>query len=121
MTDGGKPKPKFVEWLRAMADVANASSPAELQHLLLANNCHCTLEQATEWLQGTGEPTFDKTRDIIKAFYAALPGVEVWEEYRNFTLGKPFLQDVDKKSAALEEKLEDILRGSGLPPPLSDE
>ena len=118
MADAAKPKPKFVEWLRRMADIANASSPAELQHLLLANNCHCTLEQTTQWLEGTSEPTFDKTRDIIKTFYAALPGVEVWEEYRNFTLGKPFLQNVNRKSAALQERLEDIIKASGLPPPL---
>ncbi|MGI8523900.1 MAG: hypothetical protein ACR2K3_11420 [Nocardioides sp.] len=110
-------EPPFKEWLEPMALRAGAETPEKLHTLLLANNCHCTMEAVSAWLVGV-QPSFTKTRDIIKAFHKALPDVEVWEQYKLFTEGQPFLQPKSDRMNEIEADFEKMLKQTGLPPPL---
>lgn len=112
-------KPSFSTWLTAIAKEGGVDSAQELQDLLMQQDCHCTLEDAADWLQGVSEPSYEKTRDIIKALHNAFPEIEVWAEYRNFVEGRPFLEQQSGLAAEVEATLEAIVKQGGLPPPLS--
>jgi len=114
-------KKDFHVWLKAIAGVAGADTPAKLERLLQNQACHCTTDNAEEWLSGTTQPSYEKERDIIKAFYAALPEVDVWEEYRLFVKGEPFFQGQRQRASQMDASLAQMLKESGgLPPGLLD-
>jgi len=114
-------KEDFHVWLRSIAVVAGADAPAKLERLLQEQGCHCTTENAEEWLSGKSQPSYEKKRDIIKAFYAALPEVDVWEEYRLFVRGEPFFQGQKQRPSQMDASLAQMLQESGgLPPGLLD-
>ncbi|MGI8425800.1 MAG: hypothetical protein ACR2FO_02800 [Actinomycetota bacterium] len=103
-----------------MAQHAGVAEPAALQAFLQRSACHCTEENAEEWLNGTAVPGYDKKRDIIRAFHTALPDIEVWEEYRLFVKGEPFLQGRRARASFIDETLDQMLGQTGLPPGLQD-
>ena len=110
----------FSAFLSAIAAHAGVADPAALSAFLQRRACHCTEENAEEWLSGAGQPGFDKTRDIIRAFHTALPDIEVWEEYRLFVKGEPFLQGKRARASYIDETLDQMLSQTGLPPGLPD-
>jgi len=112
--------PPFSAWLSAMASHAGVAEPAALQAFLQGQACHCTEQNAEEWLKGTSVPGFDKTRDIIRAFHNSLPDIEVWEEYRLFVKGEPFLQGRRARPSYIDETLNQMLSQTELPPGLPD-
>lgn len=114
-----KSKQSFSVWLTSITKAGGIDSAQELQKLLLQHDCHCTLEDAANWLQGAAEPSYEKTRDIIKSLYDALPQIEVWREYRRFVEGKPFLEEQTGLASEVTATLEAIAKQGGLPPPLA--
>jgi len=119
VAEAPEPRP-FSVWLSAIAEHAGVSEPTALQRFLQRAACHCTEENAEEWLKGTTVPGFDKARDIIRAFHTALPDIEVWEEYRLFVKGEPFLQGKRARPSYIDETLDQMLSQTGLPPGLPD-
>lgn len=117
-SSGGKPvSPPFSAWLKVMAKYAEVDEPSRLNVFLVQHGCQCTREGVAEWLSGS-EPSYEKSRDIIKAFHLAFPDLEVWEHYRRFVKGEPFMQN--EEMGSIQETLEQILQRSGLPPGLKD-
>lgn len=111
-------KRRFSSWLKVMAEYAGVTEPSRLHTFLLDHGCQCTQDSAADWLAG-GDPSFEKSRDIIKAFHLAFPDIEVWEQYKRFVRGEPYMQ-LEPESTKARETLEDILQRSGLPPGLTD-
>lgn len=107
----------FSVWLKAMAEYAGVADASSLHAFLLAQGCLCTRESTADWLSGK-DPSYEKSRDIIKAFHTAFPDLEVWQEYKRFVNGEPYLQS--KGGSGAGETLEQILKQSGLPPGLQD-
>lgn len=110
---------RFSVWLKVMAEHAGVAEPSQLHAFLLEHGCQCTREAAGEWLGGT-DPSYEKSRDIIRAFHSAFPELEVWEEYRRFVKGEPFMQGTGSRPSHIGETLEQILKDTGLPPGLPD-
>lgn len=112
------PNPRsFSVWLKAMAEFAGVAEPSALHSFLMEHGCQCTKESVAAWLAGK-EPTFEKSRDIIKAFHLGFPDREVWAEYKRFVRGEPFMQA--PAGSGDKETLEQILHQTGLPPGLAD-
>lgn len=110
---------RFSVWLKVMAEHADVTEASQLHAFLLEHGCQCTREAAGEWLSGT-DPSFEKSRDIIRAFHMAFPELEVWEEYRRFVKGEPYMQETGSRPSHIGETLEQILKDTGLPPGLLD-
>lgn len=111
--------PSFTVWLKTMAEHARVADPASLHRFLMEHACHCTRESAAEWLSGR-DPSPEKSRDIIKAFHSAFPDLDVWEEYKRFVRGEPYMQGKRSRSSQIDQTLDEILQQSGLPPGLTE-
>ena len=111
----------FSAWLAAMAKLAGATRPSELQRLLAEHQCHCTKETVASWLEGTSEPSPAKMREAMVAVNKALPEVDAWEEYRRMTEGEkgPEVRQKAELEGAGELLDELIQRDPRLPPRLS--
>lgn len=96
---------RFSVWLARTAGRAGASGAAEVRALLTRYGCPCSAEAVELWLSGETEPGPDKRRAVIRALAAALPQVDVWDDYAAYLHGGGVVPD-----RPAEETLEDILR-----------
>lgn len=107
-------EPSFSAWLARTAARAGARGAPEVRTLLARHGCSCSAEAVELWLAGDAEPGPDKRRAVIRALAAALPQVDVWDDYASYLAGGGPAPD---KPA--EPTLEDILKKNpGLPPGL---
>ena len=107
-------EPSFSLWLIRMATRAGAVGASEVRALLARHGCPCSAEAVELWLAGESEPGPDKRRAVIRALAAALPQVDVWDDYASYLEGGGPAPDKPPP-----DTLEDILKKNpGLPPGL---
>lgn len=75
----------FSAWLVEFTSVYAVNDPVRLQAVLARHDCHSTVGQVREWMEGTIEPSYDKMRSILSALQKELVTVDVWDHYASFT------------------------------------